>query len=83
VPAMLVLAAQEAPTRTTLCAGAGGFEAAHITLTQGAYVGVDANAAERLLERLEEVHDRHGETVPASGADQGANETRLVRRGRA
>ena len=35
VPAMLVLASQDAPTRTTLCAGAGAFEAAHITLTPG------------------------------------------------
>ena len=36
VPAMLVLSAQDAPTRTILCAGAGAFEAAHITLTGGA-----------------------------------------------
>ena len=34
VPAMLVMASQDAPTRTILCAGAGGFEAAHISLTQ-------------------------------------------------
>jgi len=82
VPAMLVLAAQDAPTRTTLCAGAGGFEAAHVTLTQGAYVGLDAGAPERLQARLAEVLDRRGETVPASGADQGANELRLARMGR-
>lgn len=40
VPAMLVLAHTSAPTRTILCAGAGSFEAAHITLTQGVYVGM-------------------------------------------
>ncbi len=44
VPAMLVLVAQEAPSRTILCAGAGVFEAAHITLTQGAWIGGDAQA---------------------------------------
>jgi NAD(P)-dependent dehydrogenase (short-subunit alcohol dehydrogenase family) len=82
VPAMLVLAAQDAPTRTTLCAGAGGFEAAHITLTQGAYIGTGPDAPEALQEQLEVVTDRRGETVPASGSEQGANEMRLARQGR-
>ncbi len=79
VPAMLVLASQEAPTRTTLAAGAGGFEAAHVTLTPGAYIGQDADAPEALLAQLDAVCERSGETVPASGADQGANEMRLAR----
>jgi NAD(P)-dependent dehydrogenase (short-subunit alcohol dehydrogenase family) len=79
VPAMLVLAGQEAPTRTTLCAGAGGFEAANITLTQGAFIGQGEEAPEALLARLEAVRERHGETVPASGGEQGANEMRLAR----
>lgn len=82
VPAMLVLAAQDAPTRTTLCAGAGGFEAANITLTQGAWIGAGEDAPERLQARLDAVRDRHGEAVPAGGADQGANEMRLARQGR-
>ena len=74
VPAMLVLAAQDAPNRTILCAGAGVFEAAHITLTQGAWIGLDANAPEQLAARLAEVTDRNGEIVPQSGAAQGTNE---------
>jgi len=81
VPAMLVLAGEEAPNRTTLCAGAGGFEAAHVTLTQGTWIGRGADAPEALLERLDAVRDRRGETVPASGAEQGANEMRLARGG--
>ena len=52
VPAMLVLAAQDAPNRTTLCAGAGAFEAANITLTQGAWIGTGAHAPETLPARL-------------------------------
>jgi NAD(P)-dependent dehydrogenase (short-subunit alcohol dehydrogenase family) len=79
VPAMLVLASDEAPTRTIMCAGAGVFEAAHVTLTQGAFIGAGDDAAEALLAQLGVVRDRHGETVPASGADQGANEMRLAR----
>jgi NAD(P)-dependent dehydrogenase (short-subunit alcohol dehydrogenase family) len=82
VPAMLVLASEAAPTRTTLCAGAGGFEAAHVTLTQGAYIGTGPGAAERLAERLGEVRAREGETVPGSGAEQGGNEMRLARAAR-
>ncbi|HVR51725.1 MAG TPA: SDR family NAD(P)-dependent oxidoreductase, partial [Pseudorhodoferax sp.] len=39
VPAMLVLASEDAPTRAILCAGAGSFEAAHVTLTQGQWIG--------------------------------------------
>ena len=74
VPAMLVLASTDAPTRTILCAGAGTFEAAHITLTHGAWIGVDDAAAQRLADRLAEVRDRVGEMVPQSGSAQGANE---------
>ncbi len=79
VPAMLVLAAEDAPTRTVLCAGAGGFEAAHVTLTQGVYAGSGPDAPERLAQALDRVRDRSGETVPGSGAAQGANEMRLAR----
>ena len=71
VPAMLVLAAEEAPTRAILCAGAGSFEAANITLTQGIWVGRGSDAPEQLAARLAEVRLRDGETVPDSGAAQG------------
>jgi NAD(P)-dependent dehydrogenase (short-subunit alcohol dehydrogenase family) len=74
VPAMLVLAAQDAPNRTILCAGAGTFEAAHITMTQGAWLGIGPDAPEQLAARLSEVTSREGETVPQSGAAQGTNE---------
>ncbi len=74
VPAMLVLAHESAPTRTVLCAGAGSFEAAHVTLTQGVHIGIGPDAPERLAEHLAEVTARGGEQVPASGAAQGALE---------
>lgn len=74
VPAMLVLVSQQAPTRTILCAGAGTFEAAHITMTQGVWLGSDASTPERLAQRLAEVTDRAGDSVPQSGAAQGSNE---------
>ena len=74
VPAMLVLASQDAPNRTVLCAGAGVFEAAHITLTQGLWLGSGPDAPEQLAARLAEVTSREGEVVPQSGATQGSNE---------
>jgi len=74
VPAMLVLAAENAPTRTILCAGAGTYEAAHITLTEGVHLGLTDDTPERLAARLAEVTDRQGEQVPQSGAVQGTNE---------
>jgi len=74
VPAMLVLASEQAPTRTILCAGAGTYEAAHITLTQGVHLGLTPDTPERLLAALAQVTDGTGQTVPQSGAEQGSNE---------
>ena len=74
VPAMLVLVQDDAPTRTILCAGAGSVEAAHITLTQGAWIGVDGQSPERLAELLGQVCDRQGDMVPQSGSAQGSHE---------
>ena len=71
---MLVLAHESAPTRTILCAGAGTFEAAHITLTQGVHLGIGSEVPEQLAVRLAEVTNRAGEQVPQSGAAQGTNE---------
>jgi NAD(P)-dependent dehydrogenase (short-subunit alcohol dehydrogenase family) len=73
-PAMLVLVGQDAPTRTVLCAGAGNVEAAHITLTQGAWIGLDGQSPERLVEQMEKVRDRTEEMVPPNGSAQGGHE---------
>ena len=75
-PAVLALVSDAAPTRTILCAGAGGFEAAHITLTTGIHIPGDPPSAETLLERLAEVTDRRGETVPDQGWAQNQLELR-------
>jgi NAD(P)-dependent dehydrogenase (short-subunit alcohol dehydrogenase family) len=74
VPAMLVMVAENAPTRTILCAGAGTFEAAHITMTQGVHIGLSTDAPELLAAKLAEVTNRQGDIVPMSGAAQGTNE---------
>jgi len=70
-PGVLALVSDEAPTRAILCAGAGGFELANITLTEGIFIAGDPPSAETLLARWAEIADRSGETVPAMGTIQG------------
>jgi hypothetical protein len=71
---MLVMASEDAPNRTIICAGAGSFEVAHITLTQGVHLGTGADTAELLAAAMARVTDRQGEMVPRSGAEQGTLE---------
>lgn len=70
-PAAAVLVSENAPTKMILCAGAGSFEAAHITLTHGIHIGNGEQTAHTLLERLDEVSNRTAEIVPMSGFAQG------------
>jgi NAD(P)-dependent dehydrogenase (short-subunit alcohol dehydrogenase family) len=74
-PGLLALVAESAPTRAILCAGAGGFERAYITLTEGAFIGQPADAAERVVAQWDAISDRDAENVPESGAAQGTLET--------
>ena len=65
------------PTRrrgAILCAGAGTFERAYITLTQGVHIGTGADAAEQVAARFAEISEREGEIVPDNGSAQGSNE---------
>ncbi len=75
-PAVLALSAEDAPTRAILCAGAGGFEIAYITLTQGIHLATVPPPAEEILARWAEISDRSGETVPAHGGAQNQLELR-------
>ena len=73
-PAVLALVSEDAPTRTILCAGAGGFEIANITLTEGIHIPGNPPSAETLLARWTEVEDRTGEAVPNQGFVQSQRE---------
>jgi NAD(P)-dependent dehydrogenase (short-subunit alcohol dehydrogenase family) len=65
-PAILALVDYTAPTRTILCAGAGSFEAANITLTKGIHVDGDPPSGDELAARWPELVNRTGEIVPAN-----------------
>ena len=82
-PGLLALVAEDAPTRAILCAGAGSFERAHITLTQGVYVGLPDDAAEQVAQAWDTLSDRTDETVPESGTAQGTLETAKALRAQA
>jgi NAD(P)-dependent dehydrogenase (short-subunit alcohol dehydrogenase family) len=69
-PGLIALVAEDAPTRAILCAGAGAFECAHVTLTQGVHVGQPVDAAERVAAQWAAISNREGETVPESGNAQ-------------
>jgi NAD(P)-dependent dehydrogenase (short-subunit alcohol dehydrogenase family) len=69
-PGLLYLVSEDAPTRCILGAGAGGFERAYVTITQGIHA-VGPDAPEQVEARFEEISDRSGEIVPDMGAAQG------------
>jgi NAD(P)-dependent dehydrogenase (short-subunit alcohol dehydrogenase family) len=69
-PAVLALVSEDAPTRAIVCAGAGSFEIANITLTEGIHIAEDPPSAETLLARWTELADRTGEGVPNQGFTQ-------------
>jgi NAD(P)-dependent dehydrogenase (short-subunit alcohol dehydrogenase family) len=73
-PGLLALVAEDAPTRTILCAGAGHFATANVTLTEGRYVGGGRDAGEQVIRQWEGIARRAGEIVPAYGFTQAERE---------
>ncbi|WP_239987316.1 SDR family NAD(P)-dependent oxidoreductase [Sphingosinithalassobacter portus] len=73
-PGLVALVAEDAPSRAILCAGAGNFASANITLTHGLYVGRTDDAAARVIDGWDAVTDREGEAVPAYGFFQAERE---------
>lgn len=69
-PAVLALVSESAPTRKTICAGAGCFEQADITLTKGIFVENQEVAAETILDQWSQIADQTGQLVPQTGQAQ-------------
>jgi NAD(P)-dependent dehydrogenase (short-subunit alcohol dehydrogenase family) len=70
-PGLVALVGEDAPTRTILLAGAGSFESANITMTQGIFIGDSAaDPVARICSRMEEIQERRGERVPGTGFEQ-------------
>lgn len=73
-PGLVHLVCDDAPTRAILCAGAGHFAAANVTLTAGVHIGAANDAAARVSAEWDSIADRAGEIVPAYGFTQAERE---------
>ncbi|NDW07345.1 SDR family NAD(P)-dependent oxidoreductase [Jiella pacifica] len=69
-PAVVALASADAPTKTVLCAGAGGFETARTLLTRGDYFGSREDLPEQVLASLDRLSDLDGVIDPTDGTVQ-------------
>ena len=73
-PGLVHLVSEDAPTRAILCAGAGHFAAANVTLTAGVQIGAADDAAAHVTDQWDRIADRAGEIVPAYGFTQAERE---------
>ena len=69
-PGLLALVREDAPTRAILCAGAGHFARAYVTLTKGCQIGDDDDAAEQVITQWDAVSNPVHQIVPAYGFKQ-------------
>ena len=73
-PGLLALVSESAPTRAILCAGAGHFALANITLTEGIQAAEGPTAADEVIRDWPDIANRAGEIVPAYGFAQAERE---------
>jgi NAD(P)-dependent dehydrogenase (short-subunit alcohol dehydrogenase family) len=69
-PMVVALACERAPSKRIVLAGAGSFEQAHITMTQGLYLSDQELTAEHIVERWDRIGDRADELIPSRGSEQ-------------
>jgi NAD(P)-dependent dehydrogenase (short-subunit alcohol dehydrogenase family) len=80
-PAVAALVAENAPTRMVMCAGGGSFEAAHLTLTRGVFLGRGDQVVDEIGRRIAEIADRNGDIVPGGAFTQSEVELRNAKEG--
>lgn len=81
-PGLVYLVSQQAPTKTIVCAGAGAFACANVTMTEGIYTGEGQLAPELIAQHDAALKDRSGEIVPTTGFDQSKRELLKARAAR-
>lgn len=69
-PGLLALVREDAPTRAILCAGAGGFEAAQVSMTPGVHVGTGEDAPEQVVARWDDIVDGTDAFTPVDALEQ-------------
>lgn len=66
----LILCHQEAPNKTILCAGGGGYASTHLYETDGIYLPVDKQTPEEVLAHWEEIMDTSNQEELSEGFKQ-------------
>lgn len=69
-PAVVALASEQAPSKCIVLAGAGSLKLAHVTMTRGIHLSDDRLTAEQILAHWDQIAERTGERVPATGFEQ-------------
>ena len=77
-PAALYLVSEEAPSNVIVGAGAGVFQAAYVTLTEGVALAGDDLSPEGVAANWAAITDRSRERVPQSGMEQAQAILRLL-----
>jgi hypothetical protein len=67
---LLVLCCEDSPNRLVLCAGAGGYAAAHLYETDGIYLAPGEQTPENIMARFEQLDAREGEQELTKGFEQ-------------
>jgi NAD(P)-dependent dehydrogenase (short-subunit alcohol dehydrogenase family) len=67
---LLTLCDNEAPNRTILCAGAGGYATTHIYETEGVYLAPEQQTPENVRANMDNIHSTDGEKILTAGFEQ-------------
>ncbi|MBV1919953.1 MAG: SDR family NAD(P)-dependent oxidoreductase [Pseudomonadales bacterium] len=78
----LALLHEEAPTRTILCSGAGGYASTRLFETEGIFLPADQQSPENILAQWDEIGDTSNQKEMMTGAQQSEKFLAPVTRGR-
>ena len=67
---LITLCDKDAPNRTILCAGAGGYATTHIYETEGIFLPADKQTAENVRANIEAINNAEGEKMLTAGFEQ-------------
>ena len=67
---LITLCDKDAPNRTILCAGAGGYATTHIYETEGIYLPPSQQTPENVRANIEAINDPEGEKMLTAGMEQ-------------
>ncbi len=80
-PAVLYLVSEDAPNRTILCAGAGGFAVARIVETEGVWLAPEEQTPEGIAAHWQEITDESGARALQAGFEQSVKFTTRAAKG--